>query len=68
MAVDATDGAAVLVTSYTDLEEKVEYYLNNEEARLEKQKQGKIFAKSKGTYFSVVKNFLETINKINQEQ
>lgn len=66
MAVDATDGAAVLVTSYTDLEEKVEYYLNNEEARLDKQKQGMLFAKSKGTYYSIVKNFLETINKINK--
>lgn len=63
VAVDATDGAAVLVTSYTDLEEKVDYYLNNEIARLEKQKQGLSFAKSKGTYYHVAKTFLNFIEE-----
>jgi len=68
MAVEATDGAAVLVTNYAELEEKVEYYLNNDNARLEKQKQGMEFAKSKGTYYSVVGDFLKTIHEIYQEK
>jgi spore maturation protein CgeB len=68
MAVEATDGAAVLVTNYAELEEKVEYYLNNDNARLEKQKQGMEFAKSKGTYYSVVGDFLKTIHEIYKEK
>lgn len=64
MAVEATDGVAVYVSDYDDLEEKVQYYLTNEDARKEKQRMGYEFAKNKGTYYNVVKDFLNSIQKL----
>lgn len=64
MAEEATDGIAVYVKDYDDLEEKVKYYLDNEEARKEKQKEGYTYAKTKGTYYSVARKFLDSIEQL----
>ena len=64
MAVEATDNIAVYVSDYDDLEKKVLYYLNNENERKKKQKLGYEFAKNKGTYYNVVKEFLNSIKKL----
>jgi hypothetical protein len=58
VAVEATNGVAVLVNSYEELEEKINYYLNNDDERIAKQKTGIDFAKNFGTYFHVAKKFL----------
>lgn len=64
MAVNATSGIAVFVSDYADLERKVDYYINNLEARKQKQKLGYEFAKAKGTYYNVGKEFLKKIHEL----
>lgn len=68
MAEVATDGVAVFVKDYADLESKVEYYLTDEKAFAQKQKDGYEFAKSKGTYYHVANDFLSKIKKLQLEQ
>lgn len=64
IAVEATDGAAIYVKNYEELEKNVSLYLTNEQARQEKQKQGLAFAKTKGTYVHVAERFLEAAQKL----
>jgi hypothetical protein len=61
MAEEATDGIAVYVEDYQDLEKKVDFYTKNQSAREEKQRLGVEYAKNKGTYFHVAKDFLDKI-------
>ena len=44
-----------------DLEKKVDFYTKNQSAREEKQRLGVEYAKNKGTYFHVAKDFLDKI-------
>lgn len=61
MAEEATNGIAVYVEDYQDLEKKVDFYTKNQSAREEKQRLGVEYAKNKGTYFHVAKDFLDKI-------
>ena len=64
MAEEATDGVAVYVKDYEDLQRQVDFYLHNESARKKKQKEGYEYALNKGTYYTVAKNFINSIEKL----
>lgn len=61
--VEITDGIVEFINSYEELENKVKFYRDNNSARLEKQKLGIQYAKTKGTYFHVAQNFINQILK-----
>ena len=60
-AVIDTNGIAVLVNSKEELKEKINYYLQNEKERNEKNRLGKELLKIKGTYFHTAKEFIDAI-------
>ena len=64
MAEEATDGVAVYVKDYEDLQRQVDFYLHYESARKKKQKEGYEYALNKGTYYTVAKNFINSIEKL----
>jgi hypothetical protein len=59
-----TDGICVYVKDKKDLEDKIQYYLDNPDKRKEKQEQGYIWTKKKGTNRHSWNNFFKIIEKI----
>lgn len=64
-AVSATGGIAELVKSKEHLKERIEYYMTHHKERELKNKLGKEFLKTKGTFYHSAKNFLNVIEKYN---
>ena len=64
VAEDATDGIVKYVENYDQLFDFVSTYSSNAELRDQKQKAGIEFAKSKGTYFHVAKDFINKIESL----
>jgi spore maturation protein CgeB len=64
MAEEAIPSNTVYVKDYEDLQRQVDFYLNNESARKKKQKEGYEYALNKGTYYTVAKNFLNSIEQL----
>jgi sugar phosphate isomerase/epimerase len=64
-AVKLTNGIAELVTSVEDTKLKINYYINNENARNEKIKLGYEYLKNAGTYYHSAKCFIEKIKELN---
>jgi len=63
-AVKDTNGIAVLVRNKEELKEKIDYYLNNEEERNEKNRLGKELLKRTGTYYHTSKEYIDFIIKL----
>lgn len=61
VAEDATDGIVKYVENYDQLLDFVSEYSNNNSLRKEKQKNGIGYAKTKGTYYHVAKEFISKI-------
>lgn len=66
-AVEDTNGIAVLVRNKEELKEKIEYYLNNEEERNEKNRLGKELLKTTGTYYHTSKEYINFIIELKNE-
>jgi hypothetical protein len=64
LADEITDGAVIYVSSKEDLINKMQYYKNNPELILQKQKQGYEWIKKNGTNRVSVKSFLDRIKEI----
>lgn len=65
VAEEATDGIVKFVDSYDELDDFVTRCLGDPVFIQEKQKLGVDYAKEKGTYFHVAKNFIKKIEEIN---
>lgn len=63
-AAEITNEIAVYVANQSELEEKVNFYLKNKNARDEKIKQGIEYLKNEGTFYHCAKLFLDHIEKI----
>jgi hypothetical protein len=64
VASDWTDGIVENVNSLENLIERINYYKQNKEAFLRKQKNGYNWAKNKGTYTHLAKQFIEKAKAI----
>jgi len=60
-AVKDTNGIAVLVKTKEELKKQIDYYLNNEEERNEKNRLGKELLKTTGTYYHTSKEYIDFI-------
>lgn len=65
VAEEATDGIVKFVNSYDELDNFVDMCLNNPKFVENRQSLGMQYAKEKGTYFHVAKNFIRKIEEIN---
>ena len=64
IATEWTDGIVEYVSSFEDLKNKINFFKNNKEAFSKKQKDGYNWAKNKGTYTHLAKQFIEKSLKI----
>ena len=64
VATEWTDGIVEYVSSFEDLKNKIQYYKDNKEAFLKKQKDGYNWSKEKGTYTHLAQQFINKVSKI----
>lgn len=66
-AAKITDGIVKFIEDRDHLVQLVEYYVNNEQERLNLREKGFEFIKTQGTYKHVAREFIDLANKIKEK-